>query len=40
MSAQPAAWDLDRLADLDSLVPVPDICNVALPLRLLLQPSC
>jgi xanthine dehydrogenase accessory factor len=36
MPAQPAAPDLDRLADLDSLTPVPDICDVALPLRLLL----
>jgi xanthine dehydrogenase accessory factor len=36
MPAQPAAPDLDRLADLDSLTPVPDICDVALRLRLLL----
>ena len=36
MSAQPAAPDLDRPADLDSLTPVPDICDVTLPLRLLL----
>lgn len=36
MPAQPAAPDLDRSADLDSLTLVPDICDVTLPLRLLL----